>query len=339
MFIGLLKHTLMITSFVFIMMLLIEYINVQTRGDWQLKLQNNRWGQYILGAFLGAMPGCLGAFSVVSLYAHRVVTLGALVTTMIATSGDEAFLMFSMFPLKALWITAALFLIGIIAGYITDLLPFSKNFSLQETDHGLEIHDTESCKCFPRKEVFSQLRHPSFPRALLMGILGLFLLFLVSGSVGPQTWDWKRITFLIGALFGFFVVATVPDHFLEEHLWEHVLKKHLLRIFLWTFGALLLVHYIEQYINLEAWINDNFLLVLVIAVLIGTIPEPGPHMVFVTLFAQGALPLSILFASSIVQDGHGMLPLLAVSKRSFLGVKLINIVIGLLVGLIGLVLL
>ena len=169
-----------------------------------------------------------------------------------------------------------------------------------------------------------------------MGIMGLFLLFLVSGSIGPQTWDWKKITFFISSLFGLFVVTTVPDHFLEEHLWEHVLKKHLLQIFLWTFGALLSVHYIEHYINLEAWINDNYLLVLIIAVLIGIIPESGPHMVFVTLFAQGALPLGILFASSIVQDGHGMLPLLAVSKKSFIGVKLVNIVVGLLVGFISL---
>lgn len=37
--IGILKHALMITSFVLIMTLLIEYINVQTRGSWQLVLR------------------------------------------------------------------------------------------------------------------------------------------------------------------------------------------------------------------------------------------------------------------------------------------------------------
>ncbi len=55
-----LKHALMITSFVFIMMLLIEYINVQTRGKWQDSLKKSRWGQYLLGAVLGVIPGCLG---------------------------------------------------------------------------------------------------------------------------------------------------------------------------------------------------------------------------------------------------------------------------------------
>lgn len=36
---------------------------------------------------------------------HNVVSFGALVTAIIATSGDEAYVMFSIFPLEALWIT------------------------------------------------------------------------------------------------------------------------------------------------------------------------------------------------------------------------------------------
>ena len=53
MIIGVFKHALMITSFVLIMMLLIEYINVQTRGSWQQTLKKTRLGQYVLGAVLG----------------------------------------------------------------------------------------------------------------------------------------------------------------------------------------------------------------------------------------------------------------------------------------------
>jgi len=56
-------------------------------------------------------------------------------------------------------------------------------------------------------------------------------------------------------------------------------------------------------------------------------------MIFVTLFAEGAIPFGILLASSIVQDGHGMLPLLAESKKGFVSVKIINLSIGLFVGL------
>jgi hypothetical protein len=73
--------------------------------------------------------------------------------------------------------------------------------------------------------------------------------------------------------------------------------------------------------------------VLLVAVLIGFIPESGPHLIFVTLFAQGSIPFSILLASSISQDGHGMLPLLAESKRSFLAVKIVNMIYAFIVGL------
>ena len=66
------------------------------------------------------------------------------------------------------------------------------------------------------------------------------------------------------------------------------------------------------------------------------IPESGPHLIFVTLFVSGAIPFSILMASSIVQDGHGAIPLLALSKKSFLILKLINLVIGFTVGAVGL---
>ena len=90
-----------------------------------------------------------------------------------------------------------------------------------------------------------------------------------------------------------------------------------------------------NYIDVNSLMTDNLLIVLLIAVLVGIIPESGPHLIFVTLFAQGTIPFSILLASSIAQDGHGMLPLLAESKRGFLAVKFINVIFALLVGIIG----
>lgn len=150
MIIGVLNHALMITGFVLIMMLVIEYINVQTLGTWQRALRKSRFGQYLLGAFLGAVPGCLGAFTVVSLYSHRTVSFGALVAAMVATSGDEAFVMFSMFPLQALWLSLTLFLVALAAGWLADTV-FNKKQQerfLVSEDHELEMHDEEICHCF-----------------------------------------------------------------------------------------------------------------------------------------------------------------------------------------------
>ena len=125
-----LRHALMITGFVFTMMLVIEYLNVLTRGRWQRHLTGHRWGQYLLAAALGATPGCLGAFAVVAMYAHRTVTIGAVVTVMIATAGDETFVMlavvlqkgFTSTGLGLLAILAILPVLSIPVGWLTDVL-------------------------------------------------------------------------------------------------------------------------------------------------------------------------------------------------------------------------
>jgi hypothetical protein len=173
---------------------------------------------------------------------------------------------------------------------------------------------------------------------LLIGLLVILFFGVVFEIFGAKEWNWIKTTFLISTLFALFVVLTVPEHFLEEHLWEHIVKKHLPRIFFWTFGALIIIQLITQYMDLEVWIKSNYFVVLIIAVLVGIIPESGPHMIFVTLFAQGSIPFSILLASSIVQDGHGTLPLLAVSKKTFIVLKVINVIVGFIIGLIGVIL-
>ena len=52
------------------------------------------------------------------------------------------------------------------------------------------------------------------------------------------------------------------------------------------------------------------------------------------LNSSGTVPFSILAASSAVQDGHGMLPLLAHSRRDFLKVKAMNLLFGLGTGIV-----
>ena len=92
-----------------------------------------------------------------------------------------------------------------------------------------------------------------------------------------------------------------------------------------------------HFVNVEDLLSENMLIVLFVAVLVGIIPESGPHLVFVTLCATGSIPFSILLASSIAQDGHGMLPLLAETQKGFLSVKIINITFALIGGLIGII--
>ena len=330
-----LTHALMITGFVFAMMLVIEYLNVLTQGVWQQGLSGNRWRQYLLAAILGATPGCMGAFAVVALYSHRVVSLGAVVAAMIATSGDESFVMLTMIPGTAGFIFLLLLLVGVIAGVLTDTLFGKKVVNHSEEYHRLEIHEEEACECFPRGEIVKQWKNCSLARGVLSIALILFFFGLLAGNLGPPTWSWVRITFLLISAVGLFIVATVPDHFLETHLWEHVAKAHVPRVFLWTLGALLLMNLMVDHFHLTDWMQNNQLLMLLAACVVGLVPESGPHLVFLTLYTQGAVPFSVLLASSVVQDGHGMLPLLADSRSDFFRIKAINLIVGLILGLTG----
>lgn len=333
-FIEILSHSLLITGFVFSMMLLIEYLNVVTRGEWEQKLKKRKSGQIALGVLLGIVPGCLGSFTMVSLYSHGVVSFGALTATLIASTGDEAYVMFSTIPKEALIVTGIIASVGFIAGLLVDRF-FKGTKLLEQISHGFELHEEELCDCLPTWENlarnFSSL---SFPRALLIVILSLLFLFTVSGMIAGEEENWIKVTLGLVTLIALYVVAVAPEHFLEHHLWEHVLKKHLPRIFIWTFAALTLIHFVEMYIDLQSLIADNYFPVLFIAVIIGIIPESGPHLIFISLFAAGSLPLGILVASSIVQDGHGSLPLLALSNKGFIWVKTVNLAVGLIVGTI-----
>ena len=370
-----LSSALMITGFVFVMMVVIEYVNVLTRGRWQGALARWTWGQSVLSAGLGVTPGCLGAFAVTSLYMHRIVTVGAAVACMIATSGDEAFVMLAMFPRRALLLFCVLFALGSITGVVTDLFLKGRRTSPSAV---LESYrpshpEEETCIPFSLAVVARQWRECSPHRGLLTLILAAFLVGVLSGALGHRHpgvefhspdqethlghaepghhavaeapheqehggWNWVRVTILALTLIGFGIVFTVPDHFLDEHLWNHIARVHVWRIFLWTFGALLLVQVVSLWIDVHAILGAHRLPVLLTACLLGLIPESGPHLVFVTLYAGGAVPFSTLLASSIVQDGHGMIPMLAHSRRAFLFIKAVNLGVGLAAGLLGLVL-
>jgi hypothetical protein len=160
----------------------------------------------------------------------------------------------------------------------------------------------------------------------------IFVVAILLGSAGPPVWNWIRVTLLMVSLFALFVVTTVPDHFLRDHLLDHVVRRHLPRIFAWTAGSLAAMALLQHWVHAAESIQGRPWVMMVLASALGVIPESGPHMFFVTLFREGLVPLGVLVTSSIVQDGHGMLPLLAYSRGDFLKVKAINLMVGLIVG-------
>ena len=419
-----LRNSILITGLVITMMLLIEYINVQTQGQLSGRLRNSSFFQVVLGSLLGLIPGCMGGFATVSLYTHGVIGLGALVAMMIASSGDEAFVMLAMVPKEALILAAILLPLSIIVGLAVNF--FTKGRKLQHScPDDFRIHSNDrhhddghghcdhSGDC-PHPN-FKALLHPSWQRIVMLLGVGAFTLCLGMGlfehshGAGAEGCEsehshgtaceccegahaghgaeiacescegahadheaeaecteascgccgcghsheaeavcesghtvkhginlldeyWLNLIFALVGLFVLYFLATSNEHFIKEHLWKHVICRHLLPIFCWSAGALLIIELGMHYFDIGPWLKENVAILILLAALIGIIPESGPHMVFITMFASGLVPFSVLLSSSISQDGHAGLPLLAEDKKGFLMAKAINVVVALLAG-------
>ena len=343
-FLDVLRNSVLITGLVMIMMLMIEYINIHSHGKWFTRLRQNRFGQVVLGAGLGLIPGCMGGFAAVSMFSHKLLSFGALVAMMIATSGDEAFIMLAMIPKQALLLMGILLVVAVVAGLLVDRFTKPHSHPHEGCADGYQIHDEDEKTETDDKSTLRNMRHASAERiALLLGVV-LFIIALAFGMLEHDHEEtshtqinifdeyWMNLIFAIVSLFVVWFIASAPEHVVKEHLWEHIIRKHFLSIFLWTFGALLVIQVGLHYFDIETLISNNIPWMILLAVLIGIIPESGPHLLFVTLFATGVVPFSVLLASSISQDGHASLPLLAESKRSFVKAKIVNAVVAAVAG-------
>ncbi len=271
MILEILLETLKIVFIVALLMIGIEWVEIRHKEKIKKVLTKNETNQVVGSSILGAIPGCIDAFFVVSLYTHGLVGFGALTAVMISTAGDEAFVMLAMVPKAAIIIFAACIVFGIIGGFLADRL-IKKIKYKTAAPCCIEIHEK-------KKELNAK-------------------------------------------------------HFLKEHVYKHVLRKHIPKLFLWIFFTLLAMQILTQRFDLAAILPKNAILLVILAALIGIIPESGPHLIFVTMFAQGLIPFSVLLTSSLVQDGHGLLPLLSYSVKDSIAVKLFNVAFGLAIGLI-----
>ena len=388
--IDILRNSILITGLVVVMMMMIESLNIESKGMFFKGLRKTRTGQVVIGALLGSVPGCMGGFATVSLYTHRMFSFGALVAMMIASSGDEAFVMLAMIPDKALVLFAILFVIAVLVGIMTDKVYdriHARKCSLEmHEDCGIDEHCQEGYAVHEdhTEAAHSDIsekktRHYGWKRISMFIGLAVFIAALATGKLGHDheshahghahtehvaehhdhsccdhshscndhghegktfhinllSEDWMNVLFAGLSIIVLFVLLLGSDHFVEEHLWNHIVRRHLPAIFAWTFGVLLVLGIMLQYIDIDRWISSNTVLMILLATLIGIIPESGPHMIFVTLYAAGVVPFPVLLASSISQDGHASIPLLAENRKSFAWAKLINCIVALTAGLVA----
>ena len=153
-----LLDTLKLIPYLLITFIILELIEHKIGNKNSKVLTKNKKLGPIFGSILGGFPQC--GFSVVAsrLFSSRVITIGTLISVYLATSDEMLPIMIGEHAsiLLILKIIGFKILIGILFGFIIDLIFIKKEKKLENIDH---ICDEDHCDCNKKGIIFSSLKH------------------------------------------------------------------------------------------------------------------------------------------------------------------------------------
>ena len=141
---------LKLIPFLFIAFLILEYIEHKMSKKNKDILSKNKKVGPLVGSLLGAFPQCGFSSLATNLFSSRVITLGTLIAIYLSTSDEMLPLMIAekINVLSIIKIIATKFIIGLIFGYLIDLI-YRKKFKSEEKIDS-HIHDMchdHDCHC------------------------------------------------------------------------------------------------------------------------------------------------------------------------------------------------
>lgn len=191
-----LLDTLKLLPFLFAAFLIIELIEHKINNK-KIITSSKKVGP-LLGSLLGVFPQCGFSTTISNLYATRIVTLGTLVAVYLSTSDEMLPIMLSenVDPSEIIKILGLKFLIGMIVGFIIDLLLRKK-----EQVEIKDLCEKEHCHC--EHGIFlSSLKHT----------LNITIFILV-------------ITFLLNTTFYYLGEENVQKIFLKNNIFSSFISS------------------------------------------------------------------------------------------------------------------
>ena len=184
------EHTLIdsikLLPFLFLTYLLMEYIEHKTKEKTKETIKKSGKFGPLIGGILGIVPQCGFSVSATNLYAARVITLGTLIAVYLSTS-DE---MLPIFISEAVPISTILkilgikLLIGVIAGFVIDLVIRFVKKEKQEDEKIVDLCEKEHCHC-ENGIVKSALKHTI--NIFIFIVIITFIINLVIHFIGEDT--------------------------------------------------------------------------------------------------------------------------------------------------------
>lgn len=292
------KDTLLVIPILYLAYLLVSYFSHNNNEKYAKVLHYTNKAGPVIGALLGCIPQC-GFSSVMSqLYSKRVITLGTLIAVFLATSDEAIPIMISSpaFIPDLLLLLAIKVVYGIIIGYIIDgvvsLVTRKKRNKLDrnknETDedlHTKELIDSElahidNCGCGHNNSQAHKCNHSN------------------------------------------------EEHHGHEHRHSHCCATnifldalyHTAMIVVYVFIATLIINLINGYCGglgpLESMFTDNVYVQILLASLIGLIPNCAASVFIVELYMSGVLMFPALVAGLSAGAGVGLIVLYTTNYKS-----------------------
>lgn len=254
---------------------------------------------------LGALPGCGGAVVVITAFSRGNVTLGAMVAALIGTMGDAAFLLLAKEPLTYLRLMSISIFAAIVSGWLVDRF------------HRGELHNTEVN--FLGHKIIGKLRkRDNF--YMLLAIPGLLL--GVMQLLQIDIYDFGMIAIgigITGASLSILIWTISPVNAVtasKDHPFTRTAEETSF-VTVWVIVAYISYEYSYSFLglDLEGLADTGWIIVPLLAILVGFIPGCGPQILVTTMYLNGVVPFAALIGNAISNDGDALFPAIALTPR------------------------
>ena len=313
------KDTLFIIPVLYLAYLLVSYFSHNDNEKYSKILHHTNKAGPVIGAFLGCVPQC-GFSSVMSqLYSKNIVTLGTLIAVFVATSDEAIPLMISKpeFIPKLLILIAIKVIYAIIVGYAIDgiIKLFSKKKRVLNQYH-------DKYEDFEKTNITDQNKD-------------------VEKEVEVDCSKNKKNNHVCHH-------ASEENHG-HEHSHSHCCAtnifldalKHTAIIVAYVFIATLAINLIRGYCGglepLQKFFTNNIFIQIIVASLIGIIPNCAASVFLVEMFMEGVILFPALVAGLTAGAGVGLIVLFTTNYKK-IGINLfiifLQIVLAIAIGVI-----
>ena len=295
----------------------------------------------VVGAVLGAIPGCGGAIAVVSLYGHGAAGFGALLAALIATAGDSAFVLLSVAPRTAVVTYGIAVVTGVVVGIVGDehdpvVGRVDRVGRAVDGQHGDAGRDNAISTAgglrrgAPWRSVTTALRAVVLVGWWLAAAIGLAVgLHRAAGGDVPRFVATGPPVGVVAAVSAVGVALSVvvtlspgrllrPSDSAGPRAVATDTAVEAAPIVAWVVVALAGYRTLATVLDLGS-VSATVLggpLGAVAGGLVGVIPGCGVHIGIATAFVEGAVPPSVLVANAISQDGDALFALFAIDRTA-----------------------